>query len=158
MSAVMQAMKSFLDEEGWAHEMHTDGDAVRMRFRGSSGEWPLFAQDVGGGKVLVYGLPGSPIPLERRAAVADVVCRLNWGLILGNFELDMDTGEVRYKTSADLRGVEVSPQEMRHLVFTNCLMLDRYLPAVLAVAFGSRDPKVAIEESEQRHAASAALE
>jgi hypothetical protein len=146
MSAVMQAMKSFLEEEGWVHEMHEQGDAVRMRFRGSSGEWPLFAQEVGGGgKLLVYGLPDTPIPLERRVAVAETVCRLNWGLIVGNFEFDVDTGEVRFKTSADLRGVEPTVATMRHLVFTNCLMLDRYLPPLLAVAFGKTDPKTAVE-------------
>ena len=147
MSAVIGSVKAFLDGEQWAYEEHPAGGAVRLRFKGESGEWVVLVQEVGaeGGKVVVYSMPANVIPEPARVAAAEAIARLNFGMILGNWELDVDSGEIRYKTSADFRGEPVGPNAIRHLVYTNVLMVDRYLPALLGVAFGGRDPKQAIE-------------
>ena len=147
MSAVMDAVKGFLAGEQWAYEEHPGGSALRLRFKGESGEWVVLVQEVGseGGKVVVYSMPANVVPPEARAAAGEAVARLNFGMILGNWELDYDSGELRYKTSADFRGEGISPGGIRHLVYTNVLMVDRYLPAMLAVAYGGRDPKQAVE-------------
>lgn len=150
MSALMDAVVEFLGQEEWAHESHPDGDAVRMKFRGEAGEWIVAAQEVGdgGGKLVVYSLPSVTVPAAHRDRAAQAVCRMNHGVILGNWELDLDEGEVRYKTSADLRGTTPTAEMVRHLVFTNVMMTDRYLPALLGVVFGDKDPKAAVDEVE----------
>lgn len=150
MSALMDAVVEFLGQEDWAHETHPDGDAVRMKFRGEAGEWIVAAQEVGddGGKLVVYSLPTVSVPAAHRERAALAIARMNHGVILGNWELDLDEGEVRYKTSADLRGTRPSADMVRHLVFTNVMMTDRYLPALLGVVYGGKEPKVAVEEVE----------
>lgn len=146
MSAVMDAVKGFLDGEAWAYEAHPGGSALRLRFKGEAGEWVVLVQEVGaeGGKVVVYSMPANVVPAAARPAAGETVARLNFGMILGNWELDYDSGEIRYKTSADFRGEGVSSGSIRHLVYTNVLMVDRYLPALLAVVFGGRDPAEAV--------------
>jgi hypothetical protein len=143
----MDAVKTFLQGEQWSYEEHPGGGALRLRFKGESGEWVVLVQEVGqeGGKVVVYSMPANVVPPAARAAAGEAVARLNFGMILGNWEIDYDSGEVRYKTSADFRGEGVGVGAIKHLVYTNVLMVDRYLPALLAVAFGGRAPKEAVE-------------
>lgn len=150
MSDLIAAVQAFLDAEEWAYETHPDGDAVRMRFLGESGEWLLVAQETGedGGKLVVYSLPEEPVPADRLGAVAEAVCRINYGLILGCWELDLRDGELRYRTGGDFRGGEATPEQIGHLIFTSALMTDRYLPALRAVAFDGVDPADAVEEEE----------
>ena len=72
-------------------------------------------------------------PGERMAAVAEFITRANYGLIIGNFELDFSDGEIRYKTSLDVEGDRLSQALIKQLVYTNVLTMDQYLPGILAV-------------------------
>ena len=45
---------------------------------------------------------------EQRQIVAELLARINYGLNIGNFELDMTDGEIRYKTSIDVEGGELT--------------------------------------------------
>lgn len=148
--AVLNAFLAFLERESWPHQIESDGALVRMRFRGRNGEWNVIAQMVGDDrqKLVCYSLPAVVVGEGRRLAAADLVARLNFGMVLGNFELDMDSGRVRYKTSADLRGTEPQVRLIEHLVFTNMMMTDRYLPAIEGVAWRGAQPRDALAQIE----------
>jgi hypothetical protein len=73
----------------------------------------------------------------RRAAVAEFLTRANYGLRVGNFEMDFDDGEVRYRTSVDLAGEALAPAVLKQLVSHNALQFDRYLPGLEAVIQGA---------------------
>ena len=152
---VMDVIRAFLEREGWAYDLVDDGRAARMRFQGTSGQWTVHIQLVGdeGRRMVCYSLPAMSVPDGRRLAGADLINRLNWGTILGNFEMDMDTGRVRYKTSADFRGGDAAIDEVSSLVFFNVLMMDRYVPAIDAVAWGGQDPAMALAQVEARRLA-----
>ena len=47
------------------------------------------------------------MPPDHRAAVAELVARINNQFVLGNFDLDMDDGEIQYCTSFLLEGDHV---------------------------------------------------
>lgn len=51
-------------------------------------------------------------------------------LIIGNFELDFDDGEVRYKTSVDVEGTRLTIPLIRQVVNLNVVTMDRYWPAI----------------------------
>ena len=86
-----------------------------------------------------------------RPAVAEYLTRANFGLALGNFELDMDRGVVGYKTTHLIeRSVPLSESTIAHTVIANLAMMDRYLPAMLAVVSGQATPQQAVEQAEAR--------
>ncbi len=76
--------------------------------------------------------------------MAQLLTRINYGLIIGNFEMDFSDGEVRYKTSADLRDVELIDGVFGRLVFANVRSMDRYTPAIHAMAAEGSDPDEAL--------------
>lgn len=150
---LFDTMKKWFDEDGWnAREAEVGGNPVlAMNFRGDSGSWLCVAQPrEEQQQALFYSVLESKVPAEKRAAVAEFLTRANWGLILGNFELDYNDGEVRYKTSIDIEGGELKPQMLKNLVYFNVLTMNRYMAALMSIVFGSASPAEAIATVEQK--------
>jgi hypothetical protein len=69
-------------------------------------------------------------------------------MIIGNFELDYNDGEIRYKTSLDVEETPLTDALVRHLVYANVLTMDKYFPGLMRVLYAGIDPAIAIEEVE----------
>ncbi|HEX9018927.1 MAG TPA: YbjN domain-containing protein, partial [Anaerolineaceae bacterium] len=74
--------------------------------------------------------------------------RANYGMIIGNFELDYQDGEIRYKTSVDVEDVALAESLVQNLVYANVLTMDKYLPGLMRVLYAGIEPIAAIEEVE----------
>jgi hypothetical protein len=74
--------------------------------------------------------------------------RANSGMIIGNFELDFADGEIRYKTSIDVKGDFLSFELIKQLVYANVMMMDEYLPGIMSVIDSDVEPKDAIAQIE----------
>jgi hypothetical protein len=85
------------------------------------------------------------------SAIAEFLTRANYGMTIGNFELDYTDGEIRYKTSIDVTNDHLSSALIQTLVYTNVAMMDEYLPGIKAVLAGEQ-PEAAIAMIEQRPA------
>lgn len=110
-------------------------------FRGEHGEWPCYAQAREADRqLLLYSTCPVAVPPDRRVAVADMITRCNFGLLIGNFELDMNDGELRFKTSLDVERTELTSDLIRPLVYANVLSMDRFLPAILRVIYADESP------------------
>ena len=48
------------------------------------------------------------VPAKRRSKVAEFITRANWGLIEGNFEMDFDSGALRYRVGIDFSATELT--------------------------------------------------
>jgi hypothetical protein len=149
-SEPLEAMVAFLNEQGWPHERMGDQRIVRSHFKGSQGEWICFAHyrpelD----QYLFYSVAPLRAPAVLRPAVAEYLTRANWGLILGNFELDYSDGEVRFKTSIQLNGIPLTAALLRPLIFGNVGAMDQYLPGLQAVMGLSQTPSEAINAIEE---------
>src|SRR5262249_47600370 len=91
----------------------------------------------------------SNVPEEKRVEIAEFITRANYGLVIGNFEMDYNDGEVRYKTSVDVEGGELTPKMIENLMRANLMTMDRYFAGVMGVLYGDRDPAEAIAEMEE---------
>jgi hypothetical protein len=149
MVDILGTLTDYFKVNGWNFDKLEERPVLRMGFKGEHAEWMCFAQARQEQQQAVfYSRAGFRVPEERRAAVAEFISRANYGMIIGNFELDVEDGEIRYKTSIDIEGGELSPNLIRNMVAPNVTMMDRYLPGVLAVAFGGVTPKAAIASIE----------
>jgi hypothetical protein len=86
---------------------------------------------------LVYALHPEPVPRDALTDAAVLIARLNDGLPIGNFELDHDTGDVRVKASAEVPGDQLTDTIAAGLVQAVVALMDRYYPAVSALASGA---------------------
>jgi hypothetical protein len=76
------------------------------------------------------------VPPHRCAEVSQFLTRANYGLAAGNFELDFEDGEVRYKTVLQIDGDALDPTVLKRSVRSNGLAMETYLPGIGAVITG----------------------
>lgn len=96
-------------------------------------------------RILVHSVFPSLVPDERRAEMMEFVTRANFGLAIGNFELDLSSGELRYKTSLDANHTTLDDDVVKPLFVANISTMNRYLPGLYAVLVG-QDAKSALAD------------
>jgi hypothetical protein len=84
------------------------------------------------------------VPIDRIAALAEFLTRANYGLPLGNFEIDMNDGEMNFKNSLDISDGALTTKMVQTLIVFSLECLNRYLPGIREVIDGT-DAKAAIE-------------
>lgn len=101
---------------------------------------------------IVYAI--SPIGVDAddensMTEMAEFVCRANYGLRRGNFELDMRDGEIRYKCHVDCKGIIPTNEMVANNIITPIAMFDRYGDGIVDIIFGNVPAKEAVERCEQ---------
>jgi len=149
VSEALNTIVGFLHQDGWPVAVRTDiGEVVATKYEGRAGIWICEGKVDDHQRFAFYSVSPVAVPPERRAAVADYITRANAGLVVGNLELDFDTGVVRVKTSVDFEGERLSAGLIRNLVYTNVRTMDNYAPGLLAVINGDAEPEQAIAAAE----------
>ena len=85
---------------------------------------------------------------DSRPAIAEYLTRANYGLLHGNFEMDFEDGEIRYKTVHYCPDENPTMEEVRKMMYTNIAMVKRYGDNMVKVMFGMMTPKEAVEDAE----------
>jgi hypothetical protein len=150
MRSLFETVTAFLEEDGWSTSRLSHQTALLMEFQGENGRWGCLARvDDRYGQLVFHSLCPVTASAARRPAMAEFLTRANYGMPIGNFELDFDDGEIRFKTSIDLEDVEPDPLLVKHVIYANVIMMDRYLPGIVSVAEDMASPAEAIAEIEE---------
>jgi hypothetical protein len=144
-----ELLSSYLDDDEWFPRRIDGKYAYSMSYSGKNGDLRCYAiVRVDLEEFLFYAVAPVKVPEEVRQAVAEYLTRANYGLRIGNFELDYSDGEVRYKSSIDFEGQMLSSNLIRNAIYPAVHTMDRYLTGLLRVSFGGATPHEAIEEVE----------
>jgi hypothetical protein len=142
-------MEDFFKTDDWPATKIENQLALSMNFQGQNGRWSCYGRvEEEKQIVLFYSYCPVKAPEEKRPILADFLTRANYGLYIGNFEMDYNDGEVRFKTSLDVEGDELSAALMKRLVYDNVGVMDKYLPGVMSVIYGGASPTEAIAKVE----------
>ena len=147
---IYKAALNFFEAEEWPYAEAEDEPILYLNFQGENGQWPcLVSAKEDESQLVFYSFYADAISYEQRPAIAEFITRANYGMILGNFELDYTDGEIRYKTSIDVEGDRLTPALIQNLVYTNVMTMDQYLPGIIAVLEQDTSPEQAIHLVEQ---------
>jgi hypothetical protein len=148
-SQIFDVVVKFFEEDNWNFNWLEGMSVLSVPFTGKSGRWMCYAQAREDQEQFVFYSVG-PVnaPPERQAAVAEFITRANYGMIIGNFEMDYNDGEIRYKTSIDVEGDGLTAELIKQLVYANVIIMDRYLPGIMTVIYGNATPVEEIEKIE----------
>ena len=91
------------------------------------------------------------IPQDKRQQIASLLTRLNWNIVIGNFEMDFKDGELRYRSAIKIYD-SMSDEDVLEAIddhFSNTYwMLEGDFATILAVMAGA-DPAEAIAVQRQ---------
>ncbi len=139
-----------LEEREWTYTV-MDGDSAIVRVRDVKASYDVFITTCDETRyVCCYCLLSVRVPQERRPAVADLLNRINWRIVLGNCELDVDSGEIRLRATVNVDGGRFSSEMLGTMLTASVYATEQYHDAVMQVAFGGAEPGEAFEGVSQR--------
>ncbi len=149
MTEIFDIVKRFFTDDEWYFLQMDNQPILQMTFQGKNGKWSCYAQVKEDQQIFFfYSVSPVNIPEEKRTAAAEFITRANYGLKIGNFEMDYSDGELRYKTSLDVENDRLTTALVSNLVYANLWTMDRYLPGILSVVYGDVSPVEAVERVE----------
>jgi hypothetical protein len=149
MAGIFSRLIDFMEEEDWKYEILEGETVLRFNFKGRSGRLLCYADvEESKGWLIFYSYLPVNAPAERMTAMAEFVTRANRGMRIGNFELDFEDGEIRYKTSIDIEGGELASKMIHNLLQANLSTMDRYFSGIMEVIYTEKSPKELIQKIE----------
>ncbi len=139
--ATYAVVLSFFRGQRWIFREEPDHQRVAFEYASAAGAWSTYVAALDDAEqVVVYGVVPFAIDVARRGAVMELITRANFGLTLGNFEIDLEDGETRFKTSLDVEGAELSERLLLSMVRANLAVMEHYLPAIVGTALRDARP------------------
>jgi hypothetical protein len=146
---ILSTIVNFFTEDDWSFTKIQGEPVLRMAFQGKNGKWTCYAKArTEKAQFVFYSICPVSVPESKRLAIAEFITRANYSTIIGNFELDFVSGEIRYKTSIDVEGSTLTFPQIKQLVYTNLMMMDEYLPGIISVIDGDVEARDAIAQIE----------
>jgi hypothetical protein len=137
-TAPLRELKRVFVENGWPFSEVRGAQVLVSDLSGPLGTWKFYAQVVDEQNlILLYSVCPLRVPAERRPEVSQFLTGANYGLAAGNFELDFEDGEIRYKTALHTYGDGLDANVLKKLVRSNGMAMETYLPGIGAVITGT---------------------
>ena len=146
---IFPTMLAFFESHEWSYQIVEEQSLIRLMFNGNNGKWVCYADAKEEAEQFIfYSLLSFKVPEDKRQLIAEFITRVNYGLLIGNFELDFSDGEIRYKTSIDGEGTHIDTFLIKRLVYANVLTTDKYIPGFMKVIYSKFSPAEVIDEIE----------
>ncbi len=137
LPSLLESARNYLQENEWNFEILTDHSTIALGFEGVNGEWHCMIQTRElEEQMIFYSSLSENIPPNRIDTMMRFITMVNYRLVVGNFELDVTDGELNYKTSLDLEGVDLNHEMIRNIIHTNLATFDRHLPGIKIILDG----------------------
>lgn len=150
---IANAIKSYLEEDDWHFSFDEETGLFRFGLSLSSKIKKInYIVDVKEDEYIVYAI--APIGADEEdkkmmATMAEFVCRVNYGLKNGNFELDMRDGEVRFKCFVDCESITPSKDMVQNSIHCPAIMFKRYGSGIVDIIFGNVTATEAVNRCEK---------
>ena len=150
---IAEAVRAFLNDDGWHYDFDDDKGLFRFSLHMPGNLSCIqFAVDVGRKDYTVYAI--SPLSAsrddpEQMAKMAEFICRANYGLRDGSFEMDFSDGEIRYKCYVNCDGVLPAREITARSIRCPAAMYSRYGAGIIQVLFCGMFPADAVRMCER---------
>lgn len=149
MTAGYQTLINHFQANNWVFERDDASEILRAGYSAKNVEFRCAATVNDDELVQFFAVLPNKVPVEKRILVAELCVRASFGMKIGTFEFDMESGDVRFHTSAPYPKGQLDDVVIRSVVGVGLAMTDRYYPAFMSVMFGGTSPTDAVLQIEQ---------
>jgi hypothetical protein len=138
---MFQQVIKYLKEKEWVYSPIEDKTVAILGISGNNGKFQCVI-DVREqeNKIIFFSIFGSNVPENKRVGMAELITRLNYEKFLGNFDMDFETGQVRYKTSLFYGNTLVDDDIIDNLIMANITTMDLSLEGFMQYIYGGLTP------------------
>jgi hypothetical protein len=145
MGKLIDIVEARLKADEWNFERVEGKDIIRCAVKGDNASFKVYIKaNEESERVMAYCVSPNSVPEEKRAIVAEFIARANYGLSLGNLEMDMRDGEVRAKAAIDVEGGVLTPKMVGSLRGCAINLMDEYYVGLMAILFAGKSAVDAI--------------
>lgn len=128
---LFQILYETLTENGWEFDFDKKNEIFRLEIRGVNSDFHCFIIiDEEQESLLCNTHIKQKTPFLKRIEICNFINRVNYELANGNFEMDMDDGEIRFRTFLDLENAEPSQDQLMNLLWNGSQSFDTYYPGI----------------------------
>lgn len=128
---LFQILYDALKQDGWEFNYDDKNELFRLEIRGINSDFICFIiVDEEQESLLCNTHIKQKIPFAKRLEICNFMNRVNYELAIGNFEMDMDDGEIRFRTYLDLANSEPSREQLLNLIWNGAQTFDTYYPGI----------------------------
>ena len=145
---ITDAIKTFLDEDDWHYNFENENGVFRfgVALHGKMKNIQLLV-GVNEDDYNVYAI--SPLSAdqddpEQMRQMAEFICRANYGLRDGNFEMDFNDGELRYKCFVNCKGFIPTKDVIGASIHCPAAMFNRYSKGIIQILFNDMSAEDAV--------------
>ena len=157
LEALSSSVKEYLDSQELRYEYYNEKNIFTF---GLLTETKMKKVDmiikIRENSIVIYGMPRISADSETMAVVSEYITRANFGLTIGNFEMDFSDGELRFKSSIYCDDVP-SLNVIERIVDLPFLMWKIYGDGLLACMFAGSSPEEEVKKSEMNNGRSSSL-
>ena len=149
---IVDAVRDWLDGDNWHYEYNAEKHLIKMgiNLKSKIKSGRIFV-DIKKDCYVVYLYAPINGDKDNIGELVKYLAMANYGLLNGNFEVDPEDGEIRYKTFVNCDGLKaLSPEVIQDSIYMGCLMMDRYGNGIAALALGFSDAETEIKKAEKQ--------
>ena len=150
---IANVVKQFLNDDGWHYSFDEDRGifdfSLSVRSKIQKIKYLIVVKE---DEMIVYGICpiGADCDDEKMMAqMAEFICRANYGLKNGNFEIDLRDGEIRYKSFIDCDEALPSTEVVKNSIHCTASMYKRYATGIISIIIAGSSAKEAIAMCEK---------
>jgi len=114
-------------------------NTLGFNIRTEIGGYQCFAEVKEDDKIfLFYTVLGLLVPKEKRNNLAILLAKINYGLMIGSFEMDFEDGEIRYKATMPYQE-NIIDESIVMIISYSISTADQYLKYIMSLASNEED-------------------
>ena len=138
-TALFEKIADYMASSRQHFESEPDGGLIVAHIGGEHGTWHTYIQitdDDEARRVVIHAHLQALIAASTRKQVAELLTRINYDLVIGNFELGLHDCETLFKTSVDLADSQLTLAMFERMYQLNCQVMNEHYGQIWNVAFG----------------------
>jgi hypothetical protein len=125
--SVKEVVIDFVKRKQWQYEQFNE-EIIKLVFNGKNAQWSyLIAMHEESQEICCYSVYPETIAEEQRGKFAVFITGINYELNIGNFEMDFDDGELRFRTSLSLSKETLNAELLEKIVTANLETMNAYI-------------------------------
>lgn len=145
MNLLAVAVEHYLQSQNWHYQFDEERNVFIFTISLKKIESSKVLVSIGEDYIATYAMLPLHIPDDKRNVACRYITRANYGLRNGNLELDLEDGEVRFKTYLFAKDRIPTQSEIERNVDISFFSLDKYAEGLMKILYADLNDKAAIK-------------
>ena len=152
MTDYKKILLNYFGWKGWPVQVDESENLIRIKYQvRDETPWDVYIRYIQDRKIILfYTVLPNKIPIERRYKGAEFITRANFGLNVGNFEMDWEDGEIRFRTSIVLGNMDFDYSLIDEQLMVNLITTEDYYKGLIESVVGNEEPSRVIRDIRER--------